>query len=1103
MSSFHLGGAQTRQLILDSIEPLGNLANAVGTGGLLDVEGLIFAAESYALFWLLPEGGNKSATAVVTVPAQSTLQVSVQIGSPVVQSGVREAAVNVSWPDGSALIPVTLTIQGPVELQLSAAALDIQATTNFTSSASVTISNSGNGTGQLQLEPLSPPFFSDTANVTLAAGGDVTVRIECRPTSPGEFTAEAVFRTNAGLDPWSSTLPNSTDIGEVLTLPINCTSTSPPVLVVTNFTGAAEVLASAPGLRHFQPCIPAIWEPYLPGSSIEADVVLPASDNGEGCNVHSGISATGMVLLVSRGSCYFNDKAQKASDAGAVGVLIYDQQAPTTLDMMAMPSTAAFPDVPAFLISQEQGQDLLARLQGGGSLRVLLRWEGMRAFTGRPPSAEHPASVTFEVGNEGEGPLSWEVRPEVRFGKTQSRFYEYSFAGSVLNPSSPAPDFAWASLPNSSELGSFAANRADDDAVLYSLPFNFSFYGQTFDQVYVSSNGLLVFNMEYSPGQDFLGLANTAAPNGVVAGFWWDLVCGDCRISAAHLVEDSGEIVVFQFYNMSFFDPSYPYFAGPSTVSFEIRLLLDGRIFFMYQSFPTNTASYLNALVGLETYTGDSGVSLRNALQTLFAGQSPFAVSFTPWVTAAVSTSGILAPGSTSSVRYDVYSTTGDVGFFMVDGADGTGTWQSQQRIRFAQDKFRFTASAGDWSSCVSDDCDSSIGIRTRPVDCLGIDGKLYDVDPFCLSLCSDSIANWRDLDGYNCLDYETNEWCTADGSSGSGWAFFWGALSNYAFGGYDATTACCACGGGLSSTTPAATEVCSENLTFPDRDCDGIPDCVDACPDDPNPTCTSTMTSTVSTRTSSSVSSSTTLTTQTRSTSATTTSTGTTLTSSETSSSSRTQSTTSSTISTSSDTRTAPTTTSTWTESTSLTRSSTQTMTITRSSTEAITRSSTETMTRSTTATSTTTKSTRTTTWTQTWTSSTTRTQTTTTSTTCTSSTSSTTTRTFSKATSTTTSTGTRSTTATTTETGAVTSTSSSSSRSSTLREESADATTTSSTGNFSSAVGITTSTLDNPFAGDPFGTEEATDGVADRGSPLARYAAFCPVMLLATWVQ
>eukprot|EP00439_Symbiodinium_sp_Y106_P057158 s778_g8.t1 len=161
------------------------------------------------------------------------------------------------------------------------------------------------------------------------------------------------------------------------------------------------------------------------------------------------------------------------------------------------------------------------------------------------------------------------------------------------------------------------------DAVLYSLPFNFSFYGQAFDQVYVSSNGLLVFNMEYSPG----GVV-------VVAGFWWDLVCGDCRISAAHLVEESGEMVVFQFYNMAFFDPSYPYFAGPSTVSFEIRLLLDGRIFFMYQSFPTNTASYLNALVGLETHTGDSGLSLRNALQTLFAGQTPFAVSFTPWVTA-------------------------------------------------------------------------------------------------------------------------------------------------------------------------------------------------------------------------------------------------------------------------------------------------------------------------------------------------------------------------------------------------------------------------------------------------------------------------------------
>eukprot|EP00439_Symbiodinium_sp_Y106_P085621 s166_g29.t1 len=38
--------------------------------------------------------------------------------------------------------------------------------------------------------------------------------------------------------------------------------------------------------------------------------------------------------------------------------------------------------------------------------------------------------------------------------------------------------------------------------------------------------------------------------------------------------------------------------------------------------------------------------------------------------------------------------------------------------------------------------------------------------------------------------------------------------------------------------------------------------------------------------------------------------------------------------------------------------------------------------------------------------------------------------------------------------------------------------------TGNFSLAAGTTMSILDNPFAADPFGAEEATDGVADRGT-------------------
>ncbi|CAE7480024.1 unnamed protein product [Symbiodinium natans] len=762
MSAFHLGGDQTRQLLLDSTESLSNLVPAVGTGGILDVENLVFEAEAYSLFWLVPEGGNKSARATVNVPAQSTVQVAVQMGSPVVLSGVREAQVSVSWPNGSAVVPVTYTVQGLVELQLSPSSLETQVTTNATSTVSATISNSGNGTGQLLLEPLSPPFSSATEALTVAAGATATVHIDCRPSAPGEFGALAVFRTNAGLDPFSSTLANATDLGEVLMLQINCTGTLPPALTVENFTGAAEVLSTSTHLSPFQPCVPAMWEPYVPGGSLEADLVLPSGSNSEGCDPHSALLVAGKVVLVSRGTCYFSEKAQQAANAGAVGILIYDNQAPTTLQMMSMPSNAAFPDVPGFLLSQEQGQGLLARLQGGEDVRVALRWEGMRAYTGQPPTAQHPAFVTFDVANTGDGPLSWEVRSEVNFMKTQESFYEVSYPGLVSNPDYTAPAFARASLPSDSELSSFSSSHADDDAVLYALPFNFSFFGQSFDQVYVSSNGLLVFNMDYSPGQDFLALPSTAAPNGVVAGFWYDLVCGACRISAAPIVENSNELVVFQFENMSFFDPSYPYNAGPSAVFFEIRLFRDGRIFFMYEAFPSSSTSYLNALIGLETHAGDYGQNLRISLESLFASQSPFAVSFTPWVTAVTPTHGTLAPGDSAALRYDVYSTTGNMGFFIIDGTDGTGSWQSQQRIRFAQDKFQFTVSAGratpkarfgsnfpEFPVCFPQslagevhnlfgstllisnlgDLQQRFLERTRPVDCRGTDGNLYDVD--------------------------------------------------------------------------------------------------------------------------------------------------------------------------------------------------------------------------------------------------------------------------------------------------------------------------------------------------------------------------------------
>ena len=72
-------------------------------------------------------------------------------------------------------------------------------------------------------------------------------------------------------------------------------------------------------------------------------------------------------------------------------------------------------------------------------------------------------------------------------------------------------------------------------------------------------------------------------------------------------------------------------------------------------------------------------------------------------------------------------------------------------------------------------------------------------------------VMEWRSSMGDSCLDYKMLLYCNADGSSGLNWASTYphATFATFAVDGYDATTACCACGGGHEvdeKATPAPT---------------------------------------------------------------------------------------------------------------------------------------------------------------------------------------------------------------------------------------------------------------------------------------------------------
>jgi len=66
-----------------------------------------------------------------------------------------------------------------------------------------------------------------------------------------------------------------------------------------------------------------------------------------------------------------------------------------------------------------------------------------------------------------------------------------------------------------------------------------------------------------------------------------------------------------------------------------------------------------------------------------------------------------------------------------------------------------------------------------------------------CGSGCSDTDLDWEDTDGDTCAFYESQKYCTPEGSTGSGWLEVWGTIQDFAVGGRSALDVCCACGGG------------------------------------------------------------------------------------------------------------------------------------------------------------------------------------------------------------------------------------------------------------------------------------------------------------------
>jgi hypothetical protein len=241
----------------------------------------------------------------------------------------------------------------------------------------------------------------------------------------------------------------------------------------------------------------------------------------------------------------------------------------------------------------------------------------------RTLSAGNTALVDLEIGNTGGSDLTWTLSG-VGQAPAPSAVYDAShFAalekgqadgrlGLPVTQASGGPDafgyrwvdsdepggpaYQWQDIRTT---GSVAISSCDDCYATRSLSFPFPFYGNSYNQVHIVSNGYLTFGTAASQWTNY-PLPSASMPANLVAGFFDDLYGGPIYF------QDFGNRAVIQWQDVG-------YYSGSGTVTFQIVIHADGQINYYYQNM---TGSVLSSTTGIQD--GSRAVGLQVQYNTAY-----------------------------------------------------------------------------------------------------------------------------------------------------------------------------------------------------------------------------------------------------------------------------------------------------------------------------------------------------------------------------------------------------------------------------------------------------------------------------------------------------
>lgn len=211
----------------------------------------------------------------------------------------------------------------------------------------------------------------------------------------------------------------------------------------------------------------------------------------------------------------------------------------------------------------------------------------------------------------------------------------------------------YASLQGGTVIWNGATDIIDDELRTLSIPFPFTFYGQTQTQVRVSSNGYLTFNTTENRSNAAIPSATT--PNNLIAAWWDDLIIWNFnqvgRVSYKLEGMAPNRSLIVEYGNVS------PFFFGETDLfvaTFSVRLLESGnRIEVHYGPSSVSGAPFIvTASSGIENSDGSRGTTGLPGSPYLSYSDFPesgYLISYVPCVIATPSPTPTATPAFTPS----------------------------------------------------------------------------------------------------------------------------------------------------------------------------------------------------------------------------------------------------------------------------------------------------------------------------------------------------------------------------------------------------------------------------------------------------------------------